>query len=398
MTLHFSWGLRRRASDIRLSPILLVTGPRATGRCSHIYIWLRSFDRGAEFERCKTMATRRFGLIVLLSSISLVFLAATTAHAEPLSVESLPETTGPEPQQDPAIAEAVELFKQRDFDGARQAFEKAAKENSDLPPAEIMMAQLFSQINQGAAVRRSLEQAVANSPKDPEAYVIMGEIAVGQGRITEAALLLNEAASLLEGFDRSESRKKILQIRTQAGLAAVAQARDDWKEAEKHLGAWLKLDPENVTALQRMARAKFQNKQAAEALKLLRQAAEGNEDVLTPEIQLARFYQEYGDKKNARIWIEQGLKAAPKDIPTRLVAAQWYLENGQIQEAAEQADAALRIDPNRAMRSSFVAWSACSRRTMSRLPSSSSKPICSRLVTSKPATIWRWPSSNRTIR
>ena len=39
------------------------------------------------------------------------------------------------------------------------------------------------------------------------------------------------------------------------------------------------------------------------------------------------------------------MNAAPKDAKTRLVAAQWAWETGQLDEAKQQADAALRLDP-----------------------------------------------------
>jgi Tfp pilus assembly protein PilF len=39
------------------------------------------------------------------------------------------------------------------------------------------------------------------------------------------------------------------------------------------------------------------------------------------------------------------LNAAPRDAKTRLVAAQWAWETGQLDEAKQQADAALRLDP-----------------------------------------------------
>ncbi|MGD0783717.1 MAG: ABC transporter permease subunit, partial [Candidatus Aminicenantales bacterium] len=96
--------------------------------------------------------------------------------------------------------------------------------------------------------------------------------------------------------------------------------------------------------MQRLGRALFQQGKAAEALKWLRKAKETDPaNVLTPEAALARFYEQYGDHKNAVTWMEAALKKAPEDLPTRLVAAQWALETGQLDVADTHATKALRL-------------------------------------------------------
>ena len=282
-----------------------------------------------------------FVLVVLLAGLG-PFLSS--ACADPVAADVLDAPATPE-QAIPEVTEAVERFKQQDFGGALDLLKKAAGQNADLPPAQIVMAQLFSQANQGNAVRVSLERAVVEAPEDPEAYVIMGDIAMAQGRVTEASLLYDKAQALLANFTKSDRRKAILDARNMSGLAAVAEARGDWETAEKRLTAWQKLDPKNAVCLQRLARARFQQRSPGDALKLLREAATLDENVLTPEAQLARFYHEFGDQKNAQIWIDGAIKVAPKDVRTRLVAAQWYLETNQLEKASKEAQEATQLDP-----------------------------------------------------
>ncbi len=112
--------------------------------------------------------------------LALFGLFPPTVSAEPLGVDSL--TTPAEPEKViPEVQEAIERFKKQDFNGALELLKKAAAANADLPPAQVVMAQLFSQANQGNAVRVSLEKAVVEAPADPEAYVIIGDIAMAQG-------------------------------------------------------------------------------------------------------------------------------------------------------------------------------------------------------------------------
>ena len=68
--------------------------------------------------------------------------------------------------------------------------------------------------------------------------------------------------------------------------------------AEKHLEAWLKLDPKSTAALQRLAQCLFQQKKVDEALAKLKEAAKIEPDRLTPEALVGQwFWARTGDQK-----------------------------------------------------------------------------------------------------
>ena len=228
---------------------------------------------------------------------------------------------------------------------ALKLLKEAAKKNADLPPAQVIMAQLFSQANIPLGVRNALEQAVVDAPADPEAYLIMGDLALRERRFTEARMLYQKANELLANFNASAKRKDLIQPRILSGLASIDEAQENWPDARKRLEAWLKLDPKNAMAMQRLARCLFQQKDAQGALEKLREAAKADADVLTPEAILAQFYEQAGDRENAKKWMAEALKTAPKDLRTHLVVGQWALETEQLPEAEKQAAAALQIDP-----------------------------------------------------
>jgi len=287
---------------------------------------------------CITVA---FGVLVAFGVA-----AATHLQAEPIPAGDIPEPTGTTDQQIPEVVDAVTAFKDRDFDGALKLLKEAVKKHADLPPAQVIMAQLFSQVRQAAGMRSSLERAVIDAPDDPEAYVILGDFALRGRRVTEADLLYAKAAALTKGFTGSAKRKKILEPRIYGGLAAVAEARQDWSTAQKYLNDWLKIDPKSAVAMQRLGRALFQQKKANEAYEQLKAAAAADpENVLTPAARLAQFYEQAGDHEAAKKWMTYALQSAPKKLRTRLVAAQWALETDQLKEAQTQAAAAMQIDP-----------------------------------------------------
>ena len=140
--------------------------------------------------------------------------------------------TGP-PGANADLEEAAKAFGQRKFDDATRLLEKAAKAHSELPPPPAVMADWFARVNQPAAMRQSLEQAVKNYAADPQAYIMLGNLALSEGRLTDAELEFAKAQELLNTFTKSAERKKLLEPATIIGLAGVAEARQKWGEAQK---------------------------------------------------------------------------------------------------------------------------------------------------------------------
>lgn len=272
---------------------------------------------------------------------------AVPAWAQPVTGNPASTTPAtPPPPEIKEVKDAIAAFQKLDFDGALKALKTAVSKNADLPPAQVLMAQLFAQANQAQGVRTSLERAIIEEPTDPEAIVILADFALRESRVTEAGLLYAEAGRMMPGFTKGPKRKEVLEPRVSSGLAAVAEARGDWPLAQKHLEATLKLAPKDAMIMQRIARAMFQQKSANDALQMLRQAYGADKtNVLTPEATLATFYEQYGDHKNAQKWMGKALVAAPKDLKTLLVAGQWCLETNQIEEAQTHASNAMQADP-----------------------------------------------------
>ncbi|MBR6436553.1 MAG: hypothetical protein IKS45_08610, partial [Thermoguttaceae bacterium] len=68
-------------------------------------------------------------------------------------------------------------------------------------------------------------------------------------------------------------------------------------------------------------------------------------NILTPEAIVAMFYQQKGEKNMAATYMAKALEKAPRDLNTRLAAAQWSQMINNLKQAVTQADAALQIDP-----------------------------------------------------
>jgi tetratricopeptide (TPR) repeat protein len=292
----------------------------------------------------------RLSVVAVLSAVVLFFAGgAAQPDAGPSAAETAPAATGDGTDQMPEVQKAIEAFKKGDVDGAKTQLAAARAKNADLSPPQVILAGFYSQMNNAAGVRNSLEKAVVETPDDPEAYVVLGDIAFGGGRITEAELLFQKASSLLTKLTQSKKRKDNLTLRVLGGMATVAQAREQWATAQKYLEQVLKLEPKNIVALRRLARVQFQQGNAAGALdqlKLAEAAQPESPNQVSSAATLATFYLGAGDTDNARQWIEYALKKNPRQLGTRLTAAQMMLEMGDFNKAAGEAAAAAQLDPN----------------------------------------------------
>jgi tetratricopeptide (TPR) repeat protein len=130
-----------------------------------------------------------------------------------------------------------------------------------------------------------------------------------------------------------------------AGNAAVAESRRQWETAQKHLKAWLDLDPDSVGAHQRMGIILFQLDKEQDSLARFREAKKLDEKSPQPELALARLYDDAKKRDVAKKWIDAAVKAAPSDPAVLLASAQWYIQQNDLETARTTADNVLKLDP-----------------------------------------------------
>lgn len=248
----------------------------------------------------------------------------------------------------PEVRAAVRRFQQGDFDGALELLREAADVHPELSPPRLMLAELFfstRQAQQVALGRGLLEEVVREHPNDPEAYMIIAEIALRENRFAEAGLSLEKAKALLSTFEGDARRKENLQIRLHNYLAAAAERRGNWEEARNQLDAWLELDPESAQAHHRRGIALFQLGQHDAAFEELKLGKEGIEQLPPPMVTMGRLYEQADDREKAREWMNRALEADPDGLETLLGVAQWMLQTEQFEAARPIAEKAVELDP-----------------------------------------------------
>ena len=245
--------------------------------------------------------------------------------------------------QNQEVTGAINRFRDRDIDGCRAILERVKSNNAKLPPPGVMMAMLWLSVNQLGPARAELEDCVIKFPKDPEPYLMMGDLAFQDRRVTDADMLFKEATRLAGEYTENAKRKRDFDIRCNAGSAAVAEARKQWEIAQKHLQAWIDLDPDNASAHQRMGIVLFQLSKPQEALEQFREAKKLDQKAVQPELAMARLYDDAKKRDTAKL-IEAAIKEAPKDPAVLLAASQWYLGQNDLERAKAIAEDALKLD------------------------------------------------------
>jgi len=278
-------------------------------------------------------------VLLMLSAV----VSGTVAHAQ-VTAQTLIGKAVSDDAANTEVTGAINRFRDRDIDGCRAILERVKSNNVKMPPPGVMMAMLWLSVNQLPPARTELEDTVVKFPKDPEPYLMMGDLAFQDRRVTDADVLFAKAKQLTADYTENAKRKRDFDIRYNAGSAAVAEARKQWETAQTHLTEWLTLDPDNASAHQRMGIVLFQLADPKKALEQFSEAKKLDPKAVQPELAMARLYDDAKKKDIAKKLIEAAIVAAPKDPAVLLAAAQWYLGQNDLDRAKAIADDSIKLD------------------------------------------------------
>jgi tetratricopeptide (TPR) repeat protein len=283
---------------------------------------------------------------IVLGLALLLFVAATAqqSSAEPLALDQA-KTDDAKVKQNPEVVKAFELFRNQKFTDAYETLKKACEKDSTLPPPEMVMGQFLIMAQKMDAARSWIEQGAKNWPEDPEAYLVLGQLALQEGRMVEADLLLQKASELIEKFDKNADRKTNLQSSADGQLARLAMTQGNWEVARLYLESILAAHPDDIKAIRNYAQTLFEEDKIDQALAKLGEAKKINEQMLSPEIIIGNWLIEKGKNEESKKYMIAAVNKAPEDLTTRLAVANWAFQIREIDEADKQAQAALKLDP-----------------------------------------------------
>lgn len=250
-------------------------------------------------------------------------------------------------EKHPKIKEILETLKEGDREQTMAELNAYADSHDELPPGGVILAVAFNQPNQAAAQQAALDSAVQSNPNDPDAYLLLGQKAVSQRRMTEAGLLLAKAEGLVEKYQASADRKRSMLLRFHRDSALLDEQNKAWTEAATHWKTLLDVE-DSAGARYRYARALFYMGSKEDRKKALEEVTAANKMdgkvVPLPYVAIATLYDEIDKPEQTKKWFDAAEKAHPDDANTHLRFAYWQWKQGDAAEALRHAEAALKSD------------------------------------------------------
>ena len=253
---------------------------------------------------------RRYHLLVALAFVvvnRVTFAGPVTKSGIPLPAYT--QAVGAELH----LRKAFELFKLNKTDECRARLAIAFENHPNLPPVDLMMAQLLLRNNRVQEGRQLLESAAVAYPDHPEVYLAFADQALSESRLSDAALNIQKAAGLAPPAEWSTAQKASLVEHLFQRRVLVAERRGDWKQAEQVLAKWSTMKPMDHTIRGRYAKALFHVGKTESAMKELEQVESADDKAIPAEVFMAGWYAKEQDFAAAAKLLESRLARNPND-------------------------------------------------------------------------------------
>jgi hypothetical protein len=94
------------------------------------------------------------------------------------------------------LDQGAQSFQRVNFEACLKRLGQVVKAHPELPPAQVLFAEPAFQNNESARIRPALERASAETPARPDVYIQFGNLALLEGRPTDAAVHFEYATAL----------------------------------------------------------------------------------------------------------------------------------------------------------------------------------------------------------
>ena len=280
--------------------------------------------------------------VILLSAAIAVGLWTTTTWSQ----DALNPAAKAADSGDKELEAAVAKAREGRVDEALGLIKERAVRHPEWPPAQVILARILFSVNQAVAGRRALEHAAVEAGDHPDVYLTLGGTALGDGRLSDANLNFEKVLSLIPSDRWDAEKTKVFRREALAGLAAVAESREDWKSTQERLAGWLELEPMNGQVRQRLGRALFRLGKIEDAFAAFKAAVLHTPALESAAVSMAWLYGQKGDPKKAAEWFDNAQKFEPKSARVRLAHAVWLVDLGRPTEARTEIDEARKLDPD----------------------------------------------------
>ena len=283
---------------------------------------------------------------------TVVLCASASAQTQQLTAELLldpiVDNYGPKYSD---VQSALDSLRAGNVDEARKSLDTAYSKNPDLPPPNVLLAQIMFQARKPDAGSQALNEATRTHPKDPGAFIYLGDLALQKRELGVAQSMWSKGIDLCSSYNANKKRRARLLSKGYGGLALLKESAKEWDAAADLLGKVLQSDPDNPAALTRLGRVQFmgaknetQERVAYETFKKAHDSAP--ETTARPEVNMGMLYGQKGSDARAEYFMDLAVKRDGSNIKTLLSVTKWAMDAGKLEKASANVAAASKIEPN----------------------------------------------------
>jgi len=246
----------------------------------------------------------------------------------------------------PELVAARTAYSKGRIEECRAQLKAARVKAENLPPVDLMLARLHFSHNKAAAGKQLLEEVAVAEANHPEVYLLFGNVALNEGRLTDAMLHFERSMNVGIPEEWTDDQKVALAREAFSGLAAVAEKRGDWYKAQVALKQLTKINPGDAKIRDRLGAALFMLGREEEAFDQFQTAARQDANMNEPEVSMAVMHLRRQEYEKAAQAFQNALQKYPNDGRICYEAAGMHLLTDNAQQAKRLADkaAALGLD------------------------------------------------------
>ncbi|MFN7841538.1 MAG: tetratricopeptide repeat protein [Pirellula sp.] len=238
-------------------------------------------------------------------------------------------TSGFETSIDDATrSQTLQLFSSKGVAGAREYLKKQLATNNDLPHHDLLMSDWLIQSGRMPEAVQILEQLAADSPPRKDIHYTFAWIALGQGRVFDAATHVEQIQKLPFESKWSDGYRKQFTTSVRELQAKIAERRGEWKTAFELFSSLIATKPGSVSIRFGLAKSAFHTNNLDLAQKNLRLLEQAQKPLVLAEVVIAKWYDEVGDIKATEEWFRKSLQRGDPEAATKEYAM-WMLREGR---------------------------------------------------------------------
>ncbi|MCL2743020.1 MAG: tetratricopeptide repeat protein [Planctomycetaceae bacterium] len=251
--------------------------------------------------------------------------------------------------KNPEINSGVNAAINGDTKAAESHFLKARQNDAGSRPGGIEAASAFADPKNGkpnfGKMRFWLEKTAEDFPEDPEAFLLLADIALSEDRLVESSMLTEHAAKLIDTDKVAKERQKNLILQAENIRADIAESRERWNDVLRSLQRLRVLEPENGNYLYRLGIVNFRSGNRSEAEKFLNEAAAKDKQILPALVVLAQLSEYDGKRDEAKKILDEALQKNGEEPRVLITAADLALLWGQLDNVKKYAEKAKKLAP-----------------------------------------------------